>query len=106
MSHHRVIKSSVLISIFVSLFFISTLTVAGEQHEVNGVVKAVKKDINKLTIQHGPIKSMGMTGMTMDFAVHDPAMLGEVAAGHKVSFMMEVDKAGNFIIMEIEDKGK
>ena len=104
--HYRLNKSTMRIIFILSLFFISTMAVAGQQHEVNGVVKAVKKDVNKLTIQHGPIKSMGMSGMTMDFAVYDPAMLGEVAAGHKVSFMMEVDKAGNFIIMEIEDMGK
>ena len=104
--HNRVNISVLLISLFISLFAVSFVAVAAQQHAVSGVVKAVKKDINKLTIQHGPIKSMGMSGMTMDFAVYDPAMLSEVSAGHKVSFMMEVDKAGNFIIMEIEDMGK
>lgn len=90
------------------LFFMgfTGLSFAGEQHEVSGVVKAVKTDVKRLTISHGPIKSLGMDGMTMDFAVYDPAMLDEVKAGHQVSFMMEVDKKGNFIIMEIEDKGE
>ena len=104
---HQINSSGLIVSLIVSLFLFSTFAVADQkQHEVNGVVKAIKKDINKLTIQHGPIKSMGMSGMTMDFAVFDPAMLSEVATGHKVSFLMEVDKDGNFIIVEIEDQGK
>lgn len=103
---HRVNNSMLLISFIIGLFFVSATSMAAQQHEVNGVVKAVKKDSKKLTIQHGPIKSMGMSGMTMDFAVYDPAMLSEVSTGQKVSFMIEVDKAGNFVIMEIEDMGK
>ena len=79
--------------------------VAGEQHELHGVVKAVKSGDKKLTISHGPVKSMGMDGMTMDFGVYDPSMLDEVSKGHKISAMFEVDKKGNFVIMEIEDKG-
>ena len=75
---------------------------AGEQHEVSGVVKAVKSDQKKLTISHGPIKTLGMDGMTMDFGVYDPAMLDEVKEGQNVSFLIEVDKKGNFIIMELE----
>jgi len=86
-------------------FGFAGLLQAGEQHQVNGVVKAIKNDVKRLTISHGPIKSLGMDGMTMDFAVYDPAMLDEVQQGHKVSFMMEVDKKGNFIIMDIQDQG-
>jgi len=78
---------------------------AGEQHKVTGVVKAVKTDVKRLTISHGPIQSLGMDGMTMDFAVYDPSMLDDVQQGHKVSFVMEVDKKGNFIIMDIQDQG-
>ena len=45
------------------------------------VIKAIKADSNKLTISHGPIKSMGMDGMTMDFIVSDPGMLEIVKEG-------------------------
>lgn len=79
--------------------------VSTDQHEAAGVVKKIKSDAKKLTISHGPIKTLGMDGMTMDFAVYDPAMLDEVKEGHQVSFMLEKDKSGNFVIMEIEDKG-
>ena len=78
---------------------------AGDQHKAEGVVKKIKTDDKKLTISHGPIKSMGMDGMTMDFAVYDPAMLDEVEEGHKISFVLEEDKSGNLVIMELEDQG-
>ena len=80
--------------------------VASEQHKVQGVVKAIKTSDKKITVSHGPIASLGMPGMTMDFAVYDPAMLDEVSKGHKVSMMVEVDKDGKFIIMDLEDQGE
>lgn len=76
-----------------------------EEHPVEGVVKEIKASDNKLTISHGPIKTLGMDGMTMDFAVSDPGMLEVVQKGHAVSFMIEVDSKGNFVITDIEDKG-
>ena len=78
---------------------------AGDEHAVEGVIKGIKASDNKLTISHGPIKSLGMDGMTMDFTVSDPGMLEVVQKGHAVSFMIEVDSKGNFIITDIEDKG-
>lgn len=87
------------------LFLFTSAAFAGDSHEVEGVIKKIKSADKKLTISHGPIKSMGMSGMTMDFQVYDPAMLDEVKEGHMVSFIIEQDKSGNFIIMEIEDKG-
>jgi Cu/Ag efflux protein CusF len=78
---------------------------AGEEHAAKGVVKAIKAADNKLTISHGPIKTLGMDGMTMDFVVSDPGMLEVVQQGHAVSFVIEVDKKGNFIIIDIEDQG-
>ena len=99
-------KNGLALLLVLAVSLLSTGVFAAEQHAVEGVVKAVKIADKKLTIQHGPIQTLGMSGMTMDFAVYDPAMLDEVAEGHKVSFMMEVDKDGHFIIVEIEDKGE
>ena len=96
-------KVKLLGAIAALLFSVSVM--AGDSHEAEGVVKKIKSSDKKLTISHGPIKSMGMAGMTMDFKVYDPAMLDEVKEGHMVSFVLEEDKSGNFVIMEIEDKG-
>ena len=78
---------------------------AGDEHAAEGVIKDIKASVNKLTISHGPIKTLGMDGMTMDFVVSDPGMLEVVEKGHAVSFVIEVDKKGNFVITDIEDKG-
>lgn len=98
----RIIMLAVLS--IVTVFFAAG-AIAGDQHKVQGVVKAIKSGDKKITVSHGPITSLGMPGMTMDFAVYDPAMLDEVSEGHNVSMMVEVDKKGNFTIMELEDQG-
>ncbi len=86
-------------------FAIGNQVWAGDEHQVEGVIKDIKASDNKLTISHGPIKSLGMDGMTMDFVVSDPGMLEVAQKGHNVNFVIEVDKKGNFVIMDIEDKG-
>lgn len=75
---------------------------AGDQHMASGVIKGVKLEQKKLTISHGPIKALGMEGMTMDFSVYDPAMLTDVKEGQKVSFSVEKDRSGNLVIVDIE----
>jgi Cu(I)/Ag(I) efflux system protein CusF len=54
-----------------------------------GEIKKVDKDTGKLTIKHGELKNLGMSGMTMVFRVKDPAMLDSVAPGDKVRFVAE-----------------
>jgi Cu(I)/Ag(I) efflux system periplasmic protein CusF len=57
---------------------------------INGEVKKVDEAAKKITLKHGPIKSLGMDeGMTMVFRVQDPAMLKQVKAGDKVQFVAE-----------------
>jgi len=85
---------------------VSAPLIAGDEHRAQGVIKEIKESAKKLTISHGPIKTLGMDGMTMDFAVSDPAMLSDVKKGHAVSFAIEVDKKGDFIIVDIEDQGE
>ena len=55
-----------------------------------GEIKKVDKDTGTLTIQHGPITNLGMPGMTMVFKVQDPAVLGQVKAGDKIRFHVEL----------------
>ena len=62
----------------------STLKDAAE-----GEVRKIDKDAKKITLKHGPIKSMDMPGMTMVFQVKDPALLAKVKAGDKIRFQAE-----------------
>lgn len=55
----------------------------------DGEVKKVDKEGGKITLRHGELKNLGMSGMTMVFRVKDPAMLTQVKAGDKVKFVAE-----------------
>ena len=74
----------------------------------SGMVQAevikVDKSAGKVTLKHGPIKSLDMDAMTMVFRVADPAMLDKVKAGDKVKF--EADRVNGAITITSMDKGK
>lgn len=55
----------------------------------DGLVKKVDKDRGKITLKHGPLKNMGMPGMTMVFRVQDASMLDQIKPGDKVRFYAE-----------------
>ena len=54
-----------------------------------GEIRKIDKEMNKITIKHGVIKSMDMPGMTMVFQVKNPDLLGQVKVGDKVRFAAE-----------------
>jgi Cu(I)/Ag(I) efflux system protein CusF len=56
---------------------------------VDGEVKKVEKETQKITVRHGELKNLGMPAMTIVFRVKDPAMLDQVKAGDKVKFVAE-----------------
>jgi Cu(I)/Ag(I) efflux system protein CusF len=73
--------------------------VAGQT--VDGEVRKVDKEAGKISIRHGELKHLNMPAMTMVFRVKDPAMLDQVKAGDKISFVS--DKiGGQFTLTQIE----
>ena len=54
--------------------------------EVDGQVRRIDKEQGKVTLKHGPIPNLGMTGMTMVFRVADPKHLEGLKEGDKVRF--------------------
>lgn len=96
-----------MIRLFVSAIA-AVLLVAGtafaSSHQVSGEVVKVDKSAGKITMKHGPIKSLDMDAMTMVFRVADPAMLDKVKAGDKVKF--EADRVNGAITITSMDKGK
>ena len=57
---------------------------------IDGEVKKIDEGAGKITLKHGPAKSLGMDEpMTMIYRVKDPAMLKQVKVGDKVSFEAE-----------------
>ena len=48
-------------------------------------IRRIDATTGKVTLKHGPIANLGMSGMTMAFPVKDPAMLRNLKEGDKVS---------------------
>lgn len=77
----------------------SGITQSAEMAE--GEIRKISKDTGKLTIKHGPIKSLDMPPMTMVFTAKDPAMLERVAVGDKVRFVV-ADQGGQMVVTELQ----
>lgn len=73
---------------FVALALALSPSLASAQ-SATGTVKKIDTDQNKLTIDHGPIKSLEMGSMTMVFRVASPDMLKGLKAGDKIRFDAE-----------------
>jgi Cu/Ag efflux protein CusF len=54
-----------------------------------GEVRKVDKDAGTLTIKHGPLNNLDMSGMTMVFKVQDTAMLDKAKVGDQIRFRAE-----------------
>ena len=69
---------------------------------VDGVVRKVDKDAQKITVRHGPVPELDMPmAMTMVYRVKDAAMLDKVKVGDKIKFHAEkID--GAFTLTAIE----
>ena len=62
---------------------------------ISGEVKKIDEGAGKITLKHGPAKSLGMDeGMTMVYRVSDPTMLKQVKVGDKVKFEAEDSSTG------------
>ncbi len=95
---NRMIAAAILASSFALSPF------ASAQSAMNsGEVKKIDESAGKITLKHGPIKSLGMDeGMTMVFRVKDPAMLKAVKEGDKVQF--EADRVnGQITVTKIQN---
>jgi len=79
-----------------AVLFAAGLSLAHAQAEaVQGEVRKIDEAAGKITLRHGPIKSLGMDeAMTMVFRVKDPAMLKQVKVGDKVQFEAEQASSG------------
>jgi Cu(I)/Ag(I) efflux system periplasmic protein CusF len=66
-----------------------------------GEVRKVDLQARTMTLKHGPLKNLDMPGMTMAFAVADPAMLTKVKVGDKVRFVA-ANPGGRLTITQLE----
>ena len=79
-------------------FALIALTVgaaAAQDASIGGEVKKIDAGAGKITLKHGPAKSLGMEEpMTMVYRVKDPAMLKQVKVGDRVTFEAEEAPSG------------
>ena len=94
----RWIKLTPVIPVAIAVMAVSYTAQAGEV--VSGDVRRVDEETGKITISHGPIKSLNMDAMTMVFTAKDPAILKGVKAGAAVTFEVE-NVNGQFIVTRI-----
>ena len=70
-------------------------------HKGQGTVNKVDATTGAINITHGPIKSLGWMGMTMDFKVKSKANLDKIKVGMKVNFEVTKEPDGTFAITTI-----
>jgi len=71
---------------------------------IEGEVKKIDESAAKITLKHGPAKSLGMDEpMTMVYRVKDPAILKQVQVGDKVKFEAESADAG-YTVTKLEKR--
>lgn len=93
------------VAVLAIILAVSSGAAMAQNAMVKGEVKKIDETAGKITLKHGPIKSLGMDDeMTMVFRVQDPAMLKQVKVGDKVRF--EVERATAGITVTKMQKGK
>ena len=84
----------------------AALTVTAMAAEaINAEVKKIDEGAGKITLKHGPAKSLGMDEpMTMVYPVKDPAILKQVKVGDKVKFEADVSADGIVVTRLLKSK--
>jgi len=72
-------------------------------HRAQGTLDAINKD-GSVTITHGPIATLGWPGMSMDFALANPALVYGIQPGTAISFEIVERKPGEWLITKLRAK--
>lgn len=73
---------------------------AGEEW-VDGEVRRVDREQNRMTIRHGEIRSLDMAPMTMVFDAANPAMLDGLSPGDRIRFRV-IAEGGRYRLTAVE----
>jgi Cu/Ag efflux protein CusF len=95
----RIIRIAAALVLTVGL---ATGALAAGAASISGEVKKIDESTGKITLKHGPAKSLGMEEpMTMVYRVKDPAMLKQMKVGDKVTFEAE-EAASGYTVTKME----
>ncbi|PPQ14251.1 RND transporter [Bradyrhizobium sp. AC87j1] len=96
---NRIIRITAALALTVGL---TTAALAAGTAAISGEVKKIDEGAGKITLKHGPAKSLGMEDpMTMVYRVKDPALLKQVKVGDKVTFEAE-EAASGYTVTKID----
>jgi len=95
-------KMRLIVSMIVGLLFSVNAVQAASEHGATGKINSIDLPNRTINISHDPIPSMGMSAMSMDFRVSDPAMLQDLRKGQKIDFVVTTDRRGRFVIVDLE----
>jgi Cu(I)/Ag(I) efflux system periplasmic protein CusF len=70
-----------------------------------GTVNSVDAAAHKVNVSHGPIPTIGLPAMTMDFSVGPSVDLSAVKPGTRIKFDMEQAQDGSYVIQSIAPAG-
>jgi Cu(I)/Ag(I) efflux system membrane protein CusA/SilA len=73
----------------------------GTAHQADGTVKAIDTKESKITLSHGPVKSMNWPAMNMTFLVKNKPLLDKVTVGQKVHVEF-VKQGNNYIVTSVK----
>ncbi|MDD5250310.1 MAG: efflux RND transporter periplasmic adaptor subunit [Rhodocyclaceae bacterium] len=71
-------------------------------HQGVGKLAAVDVQAGSVSITHGPIAELKWPGMTMDFQLANPGLLGKLKRGDAVAFSFVERKPGEWVIVKLE----
>ena len=94
---NRIIRITAALALTSSVVTCAVVTgvLAAGAASISGEVKKIDESAGKITLKHGPAKSLGMEEpMTMVYRVKDPALLKQVKVGDKVTFEAEEAASG------------
>lgn len=72
-----------------------------EAHQATGTVKKIDAKAGKVTLAHGPVKSLAWPPMTMIFVVSDKSQLDKLAVGKQVEFEF-VKKGPDYVLTAVK----
>jgi Cu(I)/Ag(I) efflux system periplasmic protein CusF len=100
-----VIGFATLSSSVVAQSAVTTQAAAPLKDPAEAEVRRIDKDAKKVTLKHGPIKSLDMPPMTMVFQVRDVTLLDKFAVGDKIMFTAE-QLQGAYVMTGVEKSAK
>ena len=68
-------------------------------------VREEDKEARKVTLKHGPLKSLDMPAMTMVFQVRDTTLLEKITAGDRIRFTAE-QQQGAYVLTHVEQAAR